>query len=76
MGCWGRVGEQVVDLSGDVAFQAAGDLGLGFSVCLSPGDILFGAGVVTHSVGSDPPQRVVGLPVAASVEPVTHYPSR
>ena len=45
----------MVELSGDVAFQAADNLGLGFSVCLSSGDIFFGAGVVTHSVGGDPP---------------------
>ena len=55
MGCWGRVGEEVVYLTGDVAFQAADYFGVGFSLCLSFGDIFFGAGVVTHSVGGDPP---------------------
>ena len=55
MGCWGRIGEEMVYLAGDVAFQAADYLGVGFSLCLSSGDIFFGAGVVTHSVGSDPP---------------------
>ena len=55
MGCWGRVGEEVVYLAGDVAFQAADYFGVGFSLCLSFGDIFFGAGVVTHSVGGDPP---------------------
>ena len=53
MGCWGRVGEQVVDVAGDVPFQAAEDLWAGFSFCLSSGDIFFGGWVVTHPVGSD-----------------------
>ena len=54
MGCWGRVGEEVVDVAGDVPFQAAEDLWAGFSFCLSSGDIFFGGWVVTHPVGSDP----------------------
>ncbi len=55
MGCWGRVGEEVVYLAGDVAFQAADYFGVGFSFRFASGDIFFGGSVGAHSVGSDPP---------------------
>ena len=34
-GCWGWVGQQLVDLSGDVAFEAADGFSAGFALLLS-----------------------------------------
>jgi hypothetical protein len=59
-----------VDLAGDVAFQAADDLGLGQAFGGAPGDVGAGGGVGAHPGDHDPPQGVVGLPVTAGVEPV------
>ena len=53
--CWGWVGDQVVDLSGDVPFQAADDLSTGFALGLSPQGVLDGSWVGAHPVGGYSP---------------------
>ena len=65
---WGRVGQQSVDLSGYVPFEAADDLFSVLSFPLASGDVVFGGGVGAYPGGSDPPERVVRLAVAAPVE--------
>jgi hypothetical protein len=71
-GAWAvEVGEDgAVDLAGHVAFQAADDLALGQSLGGAAGDVGLGPRVVVHADQDDAPQRVVGLAVAAPIEPV------
>src|ERR1019366_5671438 len=59
-----------VDLAGDVALEAADDLGLGFTLCCAAFDVGAGGRVGAHAGEQDPPQGVVGLAVSAGVEPV------
>ena len=59
-----------IDLTGDVALQAADDLGLGLSFFGAAFDVGAGGRVRSHAGEHDPPQAMVGLPVAAGVEPV------
>ena len=72
VGGWWWVGEQVVDLSGDVSFQAADDLSAGFAFGLAFLDVCDGGRVVAHTNRCDAPECVVGLAVAAAVEPVSY----
>src|SRR5512132_658155 len=66
-----EVGEDgAVDLAGHVAFQAADDLALGQSLGGAAGEVGLGPRVVVHADQDDAPQRVVGLAVAAAIEPV------
>ena len=76
VGGFGWVGEQVVDLAGDVAFQAADDLPAVFAFCLSFLGVGDGGLVVTHAGDGDPPQGIVGLAVAAPIKTVAYGPSR
>ena len=72
-GVYGSVGGRAqvgVDLAGDVALQAADDLGLGLSFFGAAFDVGAGGRVRPHAGEHDPPQGVVGLAVAAGVEPV------
>src|SRR5947207_8720861 len=62
--------EGVVDLAGDVALEAADDLFPGLALGGAPGRVGLGARVVGQAGHGDRPQRGVGLPVAAAVEPV------
>src|SRR6266700_6855830 len=62
--------ECCVDLAGDVAFQAADDLAFALAFVGAPFDVVLGRLVVAHADEDDPVERRVGLPVAASVEPV------
>src|ERR1700761_3740420 len=67
------VAEVAVDLAGDVSLQAADDFFLRQSLRGAPFGV--GAGGRVTRPGAepgdhDPPQRVVGLAVAAAVEPV------
>ena len=74
---YGRwVGDQVVDLAGDVAFQAADDLPARLAFCLAFLGVLDGGLVVEHANRSDAPQGVVGLAVPAAVEAVPYGLSR
>ena len=59
-----------VDLPGDVALQAADDLGLGLSFAGAAFDVGAGGRVRTHPGEHDPPQGMVGLPVAARIKAV------
>ena len=72
MECGVWVGEQVVDLSGDVAFEAADDLSAGFSFCSAFLDVVDCWLVPAHAGGSDPPECVVGLAVPSPVETMAH----
>ena len=76
VGCLGRVGQQLVDLAGNVAFQTADDLFSGFAFRLPSLDVFDGWLVRAHAGGGDTPQGVVGLAVAAAVETVPHDRSR
>ena len=66
-GAWAQVG---VDLTGDVTLEAADDLFLGQALFAAPGDVGAGGRVGAHPGDHDPVQGVVGLAVAAWVEPV------
>src|SRR6266487_3694439 len=59
-----------VDLTGGVTLQAADDLCLGLSFFRAPLDVGAGGRVRSHPGEHDSPQGVVGLAVAAGVEPV------
>ena len=61
----------VVDLAGDVAFQTAQDVELGQALLGPPLDLGPGRWMATHADQGDPPQRVVGMAVAAAIQPVT-----
>jgi len=63
-------GDQPVDLAGDVALQAAHDLPVGLALGASPGRVSLSGGVAGEADHDDAPQGVVGLSVAAPVEPV------
>ena len=64
-----------VDRVADPA-RAADDLGLGQAFLGAPGDVGAGRRVRAHPGDHDPPQRVVGLPVAAAVKPVPGHLAR
>src|SRR4051794_41970222 len=66
--CRGR--EEVVDLAGDVAFEAADDVFLGEPVVGSSFDVGHGRRMPAHADDDDPVERGVRLSVAASVEAV------
>ena len=61
--------EVAVGLAGDVALQAADDLSFRQSLGGAPLDLGAGGGVAAHPGDHDAPQGVVGLAVAAGVEP-------
>src|SRR5271169_1761183 len=62
--------EVAVDLAGDVTLQAADDLFLRQALFTAPLDVGPRRGVGAHPGDHDPPQGMVGLAVAAGVEPV------
>src|SRR4051794_11527608 len=62
--------EEVVDLAGDVAFQAADDVFLGEPVAGSSFDVGHGRRVPAHADDDDAVERGVRLSVAAPVEAV------
>src|SRR6266852_3082645 len=64
---WAEVG---VDLAGDVALEAADDLGLGLPFRGAPLGVGARRGMRAQAGEYDPPQGVIGLAVAAGVEPV------
>src|SRR6266487_3156609 len=66
----GAVAEVAVDLAGDIPLQAADDLPLRQALLGAPLDVGAGSRVGPHPGDHDPPQRLVGLAVAAAVEPV------
>src|SRR5271168_4665869 len=67
----GEIGPQgVVDLAGDVAFEAADDFALGFPFAGSPGRVVAGARAAAQPADCDEVERAVGLAITAVVEPV------
>ena len=64
------VRQEAVDLSDDVALEAAHRLFLGQAVLGAAIDLLGGARVIDHAGDHDVPQGRVGLAIAAAVEPV------
>src|SRR6266581_274551 len=76
--CWrdegvevGEVGaEGVVELAGDVALEAADDLGFGQALGGAPVGVGAGASAVAEPADGDQVECAVGLAVAAAVEPV------
>src|ERR1700691_2518336 len=65
-----RAGQELVDLAGDISFEAADDLFLGQALGGAALDVGTGGGVVAHAGDDDHVEGAVGLPVAAAVEPV------
>lgn len=65
---WVGVGESVVDLAGNEAFEAAHDFFAGFVFGGAAFDVSAGSWVVTHANQHDGEQCPVGSPVAATVE--------
>jgi hypothetical protein len=53
-----------------ILLETAHDLGLGFTFCRAALGVGAGGRVGAHAGEHDPPQGVVGLPVAAGVEAV------
>ena len=71
VGASARGGAEVgVDLAGDVAFEAADDLGFGFSFCGAPLGVGAGGGVRAEAGEHDSPQGVIRLAVTARVKAV------
>src|SRR5512132_3567639 len=62
--------QDAVELSSDVAFQTAGDFGLGLALFGASLDVGAGRPVPGHPPDRDQVQRPVRLPVAAPVQPV------
>ena len=62
--------EQVVDLAGDVAFEAADRFAFGLAFCLLACDVGAGLGVPRDSAQGDDVDRAVELSVTAAVQPV------
>lgn len=60
----------MTDLAGDVAFEAADDVGTGQSLGGAAFGVGAGVGVVGHAGQGDDVQGVIGLAVAAAVEAV------
>jgi len=58
------------DFAGDVALEAAHDLGLGLALGGAAGDVVPGRLVAAHADQGDAPQGTVSLPVPAPVQPV------
>src|SRR6266550_8423655 len=62
--------EQVVDLAGDVALEAADDLELGMALGGAPSDVVLGGLVDAQAGDNDQVQGAVGVAVTAPIEPV------
>jgi hypothetical protein len=73
----GEVGDDgLVDLSGDVALQAADDLFAGLALGESLGHVGLGGWMPAESADDDGVERTVGLAVTAAVEPVSLLAAR
>jgi len=62
--------QQREHFAGDVALEAAHDLGLGLAFGGAAGDVVLGGLMAAHADQGDAPQGAVGLAVAAAVQPV------
>src|SRR6266542_5746292 len=68
----GKIGaEGVVELAGDVALEAADDLGFGQALGGATVGVGAGASAVAEAADGDQVERAVGLAVAAAAEPVS-----
>ena len=63
-------GDGLVDLAGDVSFEAAHDHLLGASFGEPPGHVGLGRGVPAQAADDDHVERPVGVAVPVEVEPV------
>jgi hypothetical protein len=70
LGLADRGWEGVVDLAGDVAFQASDDLGFGEAFPRPSFDVSARPGVIAEPAENDDVEGVVCAAVAASIEPV------
>src|SRR6266536_2164119 len=70
-GVWFGLADQLVDLAGDVALEAAQGLTAGLALGDAPGEVGAGLWVPAQARQRDAVQRGVGLPVAAAVEAQT-----
>ena len=70
VGDLGRVGEQPVDLACDVAFEAADGLAAGAALGVAARGVVDALLMDAQPHHGDAPQGLVGLAVAAAVEPV------
>ena len=70
VGHWWRVGEEVVDFAGDVAFEAADGVAAGFAFAAAARGVGLGAFVAAQADHGDAPEGLVGVAVAAAVEAV------
>ena len=61
-------GDDLVDLSCDVALETADDLAAGFALGDAPGEVVAGPCVPAQGRQSDPIERGVGLAIASAVE--------
>src|SRR5690606_19375637 len=68
-------GDDLVELAGDVAFEAADDLLLGLALLGASFHVGAGAGVPAQAAEHDPVEGGVGLAVAASVQAVPGGPA-
>src|SRR5436309_3183529 len=66
----GQRGKDSVDLTGNVAFEAADDLLLGLALLGAPGYVGPSALVVAHAAQRDHVEGSVGIAVTVTVEPV------
>ena len=60
--------DRVEHLAGDIALQAADDLGLVLALADAAGDVVAGSFIGAHAHDRDSPERGVRLAVAAAVE--------
>src|SRR5918993_5262284 len=74
--CRGRRDQYTVDLPGYVALQAAHDLPLALALSSASCDVVLGAPVAAHAHHADHVQGPVGIPVAATVEPMPDHFAR
>jgi hypothetical protein len=63
--------EPVVELSGDVALEAADGFGFGLALAETALEVAPCVGVVGEPADHDPPERRVGLAVAGAAESVS-----
>src|SRR6266487_2858667 len=66
----GRIGQDGVEFSSDVALQAADDLGLGLALSGPPLHVGAGGWMPAHAAHGDQVQRRVRLAVAATAQPM------
>ena len=76
VGCGRWVGEQVVDLAGDVAFQTSDDFSTGLAFFLASLDVCDRSLVVSHPGDGNVPEGAVGFTVPSPVEAVAYGSSR